>query len=208
MLVGRTMRAASIVQPDGSDDAELMSRYQSAGDLEAFEELFRRHKDALFAFACRLAGDRTTAEDVSQQTWLKVIDAARARAYGAREGASFRTWLFTLARNHYVDQYRRKASAAREVETCAELTLEHFEDGAAGPLAVLETRELAARLDEAVRALPFEQREVIAFWSLGMDIEPMQQIIGAPRDTILSRKKYALAKLRARLAGASRENGS
>jgi DNA-directed RNA polymerase specialized sigma24 family protein len=49
---------------------------------------------------------------------------------------------------------------------------------------------------------------VIAFWSLGMDIEPMQQIIGAPRDTILSRKKYALAKLRARLAGASRENGS
>lgn len=185
---------------NGTDDAVLMTRFQRQGDLAAFEELYARHKQALLAFACRLSGDRTVAEDVSQQTWLKLIDAARSGAFARQAGASFRTWLCTLARNHYIDHYQRKAAAVRNVELPDELP-----EAVAGrdpdPLEALEARELGERLHRALRELPFEQREVIALWAAGMEIEMMQTLIGAPRDTILSRKKYALAKLRTSLAG-------
>lgn len=184
---------------NATEDAVLMARFQRQGDLAAFEELFRRHRKALLAFACRIAGDRTVAEDVSQQTWLKVIDVARAGAFRAQAGATFRTWLCTLARNHYIDQYQRKAAVVRNVELPEELPEPVF-GGAEDPLDALEARELAARLDRALRDLPFEQREVIALWATGIELETMQTLIGAPRDTILSRKKYALAKLRASLA--------
>lgn len=185
---------------NGTDDAVLMTRFQRLGDLAAFEELYERHKKALLAFACRISGDRTVAEDVSQQTWLKVIDGARTGAFAAHAGAAFRTWLCTLARNHYIDQYQRKAAAVRNVELPDELP-EAATDTAPDPLEALAREELATRLDAALRRLPFEQREVIALWAAGMEIEAMQSLIGAPRDTILSRKKYALAKLRAALAG-------
>jgi RNA polymerase sigma factor (sigma-70 family) len=185
---------------NGTEDAVLMGRFQRQGDLAAFEELYGRHSQALLAFACRLSGDRTVAEDVSQQTWLKVIDAARGGAFAGQAGASFRTWLCTLARNHYIDHYQRKAAAVRSVGLPDELP-----DTLAGnepdPLEALEAKELGERLDRALRDLPFEQREVIALWATGMEIEMMQTLIGAPRDTILSRKKYAIAKLRASLAG-------
>lgn len=187
---------------NASEDAVLMARFQRQGDLGAFEELFRRHKKALLAFVCRIAGDRSVAEDVSQQTWLKVIDAARAGAFAAQTGAAFRTWLCTLARNHYIDHYQRKAAVVRTVELPEELP-EPGCGGAEDPLVALEAKELAVRLDRALRDLPFEQREVIALWAAGMELEAMQTLIGAPRDTILSRKKYALAKLRASLAEAA-----
>jgi RNA polymerase sigma-70 factor (ECF subfamily) len=182
------------------EDAVLMTRFQRQGDLAAFETLFRRHRAALLAFACRLAGDGTVAEDVSQQTWLKVIDAARRGAYGAQSDATFRTWLCTLARNHYIDQYQRSAAATRSGELPEDFP-DREADEREDPLAAMEARELGARLDAALRELPFEQREVIALWAAGMEIEAMQRLIGAPRDTILSRKKYALAKLRASVVG-------
>lgn len=190
--------AAAARSMNATEDAVLMTRFQQQGDLAAFEELFRRHQQALLAFAGRIAGDWSVAEDVSQQTWLKVIDAARAGAFAAQAGAAFRTWLCTLARNHYIDQYQRKAAIVRTVELPAELP-EPVGEGSDDPLITLEAKELAARLDRALRDLPFEQREVIALWAAGMEIEAMQTLIGAPRDTILSRKKYALAKLRASL---------
>lgn len=184
---------------NGTEDAVLMARFQGQADLAAFEELYARHRKALLAFARRIAGDSTVAEDVSQQTWLKVIDAARAGAFVAQAGATFRTWLCTLARNHYIDQYQRKAAVVRSVELPAELP-ECVVGGPEDPIDRFAAKELAVRLDRALRALPFEQREVIALWAAGMELDTMQTLIGAPRDTILSRKKYALAKLRASLA--------
>jgi RNA polymerase sigma-70 factor (ECF subfamily) len=173
--------------------------FQSERNYAAFEELFHRHKDALLAFLIRLTGALAVAEDVSQQSWLKVIESARQGGYSERAGVSFRTWLCTLARNHFVDEYKRKFVASRTVP------LPEFPHGAGDaqwtsnapdPAELLDQQLVAARVQQALLYLPFEQREVIAFWAAGVELAEIVSIVRAPRDTVLSRKKYAIAKLR------------
>lgn len=176
-------------------DETLMLRFQDDGDYEAFEELFRRHKHALLSFLWRLSADETQAEEVSQAAWLKLIEQARDRRYRPSSRASFRTYLFTLGRNHYIDEYVRKHEVtrtesleARGIDPPGSVERDPADDALAA--------QLAGHVDQALKALPFEQREVIAMWVAEMSIEDMAKIIGAPRDTVLSRKKYSLKKLR------------
>jgi RNA polymerase sigma-70 factor (ECF subfamily) len=184
------------------DDVTLMERFQGQGDYGAFEGLFQRHKRGLLSFITRLSGDRVVAEDVSQQTWLKLIEAARQGSYAPRNGASFQTWLFTMARNRFVDDYVRRHEVAR-VSRESEIDLELHEIADAddkSPEGHVSAAQLRQLIHDAVADLPFEQREAIAMWSSGMDVAEMMRITGAPRDTVLSRKKYAIAKLRLALA--------
>jgi RNA polymerase sigma-70 factor (ECF subfamily) len=142
------------------------------------------------------------AEDVSQQTWLKLIEAARQRSYAPRNGASFQTWLFTLARNRFVDDYVRRHEVARvSRESEIDIELREIADvDDKSPESHVSAAQLRQLIHGALADLPLEQREVIAMWSSGMDVERMMQVTGAPRDTVLSRKKYAIAKLRLALA--------
>jgi RNA polymerase sigma factor (sigma-70 family) len=179
-------------------DAELMLRFQRYGDRAALASLVERNGSALLRFLIRLSRNRTIAEDVAQQTWLKVIDVAHQGTFAAASGVAFRTWLCTLARNHFIDEYQRKFAAVRSVplpaDLCAMLAQAHRVVPDPGePLdAFLQT----ARLRKALLRLPFEQRQVVALWADGMRIGAIAALTAAPRDTVLSRKKYALAKLR------------
>ena len=179
-------------------DAELMLTFQRERNYAAFETLFRRHKDALLAFLIQLTSSRTVAEDVSQQAWLKVIEAARQGRYSDREGVAFRTWLCTLARNHFIDEYKRKFAASRTVALAALPDAAETESpsSAPDPADLVDQGQLSAHIQRALRTLPFEQREVIVFWAAGVGLEEIASIVRAPRDTVLSRKKYAIAKLR------------
>jgi RNA polymerase sigma factor (sigma-70 family) len=188
-------------------DAELMLAFQRERDYAAFEELFRRHKDVLLRFVIQLTGSTSLAEDVSQQTWLKVIEAARHGSYSDRPGVAFRTWLCTLARNHFIDEYTRKFATSRTVplpQGWDESPPESLSP-APDPAELIDQRLRAAHVQRALLALPFEQREVIAFWAAGVELEEIVSIVRAPRDTILSRKKYAMSKLRAILGDFSPE---
>ena len=186
-----------------ADDAELMLAFQTERDYGAFEALFCRHKDMLLRFLARLAGNVAIAEDVSQQTWLKVIDVARRGGYARRHDVAFRTWLCTLARNHFVDEFQRKFAVARTQPLPDDF--ENSPGEGADPLEALDRYEQAKRVDAALRQLPFEQREVITLWAADVGVDAIAAMVGAPRDTILSRRKYALAKLRHALAASSAE---
>src|SRR6202171_4650480 len=83
-------------------DEELLAAYQQ-GDPGAFEGLLRRHRAPLFTFLLRMLGDREKAEDLAQETFLRIVKGAQAWEQRAR----FQTWLFTIARNLSVDQSRR-----------------------------------------------------------------------------------------------------
>jgi RNA polymerase sigma-70 factor (ECF subfamily) len=187
-------------ETDGDD--ELMFRFQRDHDYMAFEELFSRHKDVLLRFLARLLGDIATAHDASQQTWLKVIEVARRQDYLAQTDARFRTWLLTLARNHVIDEYQRKFAVTRTVALTDELRERSMNGPNAGqqaapdPLDDANRQQIAQRLTDAIQLLPLEQREVIALWIAEVEPAVIAEITGAPRDTVLSRKKYALAKLR------------
>src|SRR6267154_1809496 len=83
-------------------DEELLAAYQQ-GDPGAFEALLRRHRAPLFTFLLRMLGERERAEDLAQETFLRIVKGAQAWEHRAR----FQTWLFTIARNLCVDQARR-----------------------------------------------------------------------------------------------------
>jgi RNA polymerase sigma factor (sigma-70 family) len=180
------------------EDAQLMLRFQRDGDCNALADLFERNRAALLRFLTRLSRNRTVAEDVAQQTWLKVIDVARQGAFAAPAGVAFRTWLCTLARNHFIDEYRRKFAVSRSVPLPVDLgaTLAQTHEVAPDPAEPLDERQRNARLHQALLRLPFEQRRVVALWADGVRIGAIAALTEAPRDTVLSRKKYALAKLR------------
>jgi RNA polymerase sigma factor (sigma-70 family) len=182
----------------GQKDAQLMLRFQRDGDDTALARLFERNRGVLLRFLTRLSRDRTVAEDVAQQTWLKVIDVAHQGAFAATSGVAFRTWLCTLARNHFIDEYRRKFIASRSVPLPVDLEakLAEADQVAPDPAEPLEDRQRSAHLHDALLRLPFEQRRVLALWADGVRIAAIAALTEAPRDTVLSRKKYALAKLR------------
>ena len=186
-----------------SDD-ELIRRFQQERDYAAFEELFARHKDLLLRYLLRLVRDIALAEDASQQAWLKVIEVARRNTYTSHATATFRTWLFTLARNHVIDAHQRNRVVSRTVslpnEVIHELLDSNLDSVSLDPAAKALESELTERVMAAMDLLPFEQREVITLWTIGFDPHEIANIAGVPRETIFSRKKYGIAKLRVALA--------
>ena len=104
-----------------SDDA-LMAAY-AAGDATAFERLYARHRTGLYRFVRRLLGRslEAQADEVFQDTWMRVV---QSRARWQPQGATFRTWLYTLAHHRVIDLLRR---SGREVSIDAfELSLIHI----------------------------------------------------------------------------------
>ena len=86
-------------------DDELMAAY-ARGNAAAFEQLYARHQSGLYRFVRRLLGQALAAQtdEVFQDTWLRVVNA---RAQWQPQGASFRTWLYTLAHHRVIDVWRR-----------------------------------------------------------------------------------------------------
>jgi DNA-directed RNA polymerase specialized sigma24 family protein len=185
-----------------ADDAELMLVFQTPRDYGAFEALLYRHEDMPLRLLARLSGNVAIAEDVSQPTWLKVIDVARPGGYTTRSDVVFRTWRCTLARTRFVDGFQREFAVTRTQGLPDDL--ENAANDRGDPLETLDRCEQAKRVDAALRQLPFEQREVIALWAADVGVDAIAAMIGA-RDTLLSRRKYAVAKLRHALAAPSAE---
>ena len=186
--------------PTDPSDEELMKRYQR-GDVAAFEALLRRHRTALHAFLARLTGDRARAEDLAQETWLRIVAAAPRWERRAR----FTTWAFGIARNLAVDDARRAVHrAAESLDAPGEGGLSRG-DAVAGagpdPERAAESARLRPRLEAALAALPLEQREVFVLREYaGVPFAEIAQITGAPVPTVKSRMRYALDALRGALA--------
>src|SRR5437867_12262451 len=91
-------------------DEELLAEFQQ-GDAGAFERLLRRHRRPLYTFFVRMLGDRARAEDLAQETFLRIVKGSAQWEHRAR----FQTWLYTIARNLCVaasrrDRFRRSQS--------------------------------------------------------------------------------------------------
>src|SRR5689334_23076486 len=83
------------------NDEELIRRYYQA-DKEALSVIFARHKNGVFNFALRLVGNRADAEDATSHAFMSVCE----RRYTIKLGASFKTWLYTVARNACMSKLR------------------------------------------------------------------------------------------------------
>ncbi|RYF75073.1 MAG: sigma-70 family RNA polymerase sigma factor [Comamonadaceae bacterium] len=182
-------------------DDQLMLAY-ATGDAAAFDVLYARHEGALLRFVRRLLGARhvAQADEVFQDTWLRIV---AARASFSPQGASWRTWAFTIAHNLAMDRLRvsgrevlldahddedeppalRAAAASSDAQTSTE---DQAFWRAAG-------RRLLACLDE----LPSDQRAAFLLQhEEGLSVDALAAQLGLGFETAKSRLRYALQKLR------------
>lgn len=177
----------------GSEDQALMLAW-IAGDAQAFEALYQRHRGPLFRFLVGQLRDRPLAEELYQDVWQRVI-AART---GWRPEAAFSTWLYRIAHNRLNDHWRAQrhrppAPADADLRTAA---LADPDD----PESLAGREETRLRLQQALDELPEEQREAVLLrLQQELSLEEIGQITGVGRETVKSRLRYALDKLRTRL---------
>jgi RNA polymerase sigma-70 factor (ECF subfamily) len=188
------------VDPD-RDDAVRLRR----GDLAGLTGLMERYQERLFRYLVRLLGDETVAEDVFQQTWLRVTE--RISRYEASR--PFGPWLFAVARNLAFDHLRRyqPESLGDEEESAAGIA---GPDGSVegSPLARFAITERGARLAAAIGALPALDREVLALrFEQDLALVDVASVLGVSLTTAKARLYRALARLkRGLLAQGPRED--
>ncbi len=181
--------------PPADAPERLLQRYLD-GDDDAFGALVARYESRLYAFIVRMVGDAHLAEDVFQQTFIKV--AKGAAGFDGR--ASFSTWLFRIARNAALDELRRQAArkgvAAGGMD---EVAARQADD--ATPLDALTREELGERVRLALRQIPEAQREAFLLKEEGgLDFDEVGAVLGCGRETAKSRFRLAVGKLRTLLA--------
>jgi RNA polymerase sigma-70 factor (ECF subfamily) len=184
---------------DDSGDEDLMQAY-AAGDAAAFDALYARHKGGVYRYLLRQCGSAGTADELFQDVWMSVI---RVRASYAPT-AKFATWLYRIAHNRLIDHWR--ASGHAELVTAAaddddDDPLDAIPGARADePDARAGAREIGARLRSALSALPAAQREAFLLHEEGgLELAAIATLTGVGIETVKSRIRYALAKLRAEL---------
>jgi RNA polymerase sigma-70 factor (ECF subfamily) len=183
-------------------DEDLMVLYQK-GEVRAFEVLLSRHRKPVYNFILRFVGDRETAEDLLQEAFMRVIKGAEAY----KRQAKFTTWLYTIARNLCVDQTRRRKHrkhASLDAPMDASEESGTLMDVIPGNEMASDRKSVNKQLHEtmqrAIEGLSEEQREVFLMREfLDMPFKQIADVVGVPENTVKSRMRYALEKLRLEL---------
>jgi RNA polymerase sigma factor (sigma-70 family) len=189
---------------DHDEDVRLMAAF-AQGDGAAFDRLYARHQAALYRFVRRVLGPALAAQtdEVFQDTWLRVV---HARERFSPQGATFRTWLFTLAQNRAIDLLRRsgrEVSATTEdgddepFTPSGEPWLDWPAPGAANSEDRLFWRRAGERLLGCLDELPAAQRVVfLMHHDDECTLDDIAQALELGFETAKSRLRYAMSKLR------------
>jgi RNA polymerase sigma-70 factor (ECF subfamily) len=171
------------------DEAELVARLRS-GDAEAFDAIYDEYRPRIFGFLLRLSRRRTVAEDLLDETFLRLVRHAPALRTDTNLGA----WLFTVARNLYWS-YRRASALEDDVEP-ATLSLWPITAPGPTPFDLAAGSELETRLEQALRALPPQHREVLLLVIReGMKPSEAAEVCGVTAEALRQRLARARAAL-------------
>ena len=181
------------MQDTDSTDEDLMLRYRK-GDMAAFDALYRRYRGPLFRYLERQSGIAAVAEELFQEVWMRVI---RGRERWRSE-LGFRPWLFRIAHNRMVDHWR----AGRENHAPLEGQGEVLQMDTPWPDAWLLIRDCVERLFRLLGGLAEPQRSAFLLKEeAGLSLEQIAAVMNTGRETVKSRLRYALKRLRAGLEG-------
>jgi RNA polymerase sigma-70 factor, ECF subfamily len=174
-----------------SDVAQLRG-----GDLDALSALLTRYQNRLYRYLLRLVREPAEAEDLFQQTWLRV--AEKIRQYDPRR--NFEAWLFTLARNLAIDHLRRIRPESLDqpaADTAGESAAARLPSRERPAIEGILARERTGRLGAALEMLPMVQREVLTLrFEEEMKLEEIAGVLDAPLSTVKTRLRRALEQLR------------
>lgn len=178
---------------DDTSDETLMLAY-AGGRLDAFEQLYARHRLRLYRYLLGQVRNGALADDLFQDVWQRVV-AARA---GWTPDASFSSWLYRIAHNRIADHWRAQQHRPPAPDNADERTVRIPDPDT--PDRRLSEFEQRRGLQLALDELPEEQREVIVLrLQQELTLEEIGTITGVGRETVKSRLRYAMDKLRARL---------
>ena len=175
-------------------DQELIGRY-SAGDQSSLEILIRRHKNRIFAYILMIVKEKELAEDLFQDTFIKVINTIRSGSY--KEEGKFIQWAMRIAHNLIIDHFRK----SKRIPTIENRDDFDIFDKVRIPVESIEERIITEQIHKDVKKLidylPKEQREVLVMRHYGdMSFKEIAEQTDVSINTALGRMRYALINLR------------
>jgi RNA polymerase sigma-70 factor, ECF subfamily len=172
-------------------DEDLISLVETNDDPQAFATLYDRHSRAAFSLAYRMLGEHHAAEDLVQESFLKLWRAAGSYR---PERASVRTWLLSIVHNRAIDLLRSRASRRRTQEK-VEAVAPRFEPSEAFARSLANSQREQVR--EAMRSLPQEQLKILelAYFSGYTHVE-IAELLDVPLGTVKGRMRLGLKKIR------------
>jgi RNA polymerase sigma factor (sigma-70 family) len=175
-------------------DQELIGRYL-AGHHLSLEQLIRRHKNRVFAYILMIVKEKELAEDLFQDTFIKVINTIRSGQY--KEEGKFIQWVMRIAHNLIIDHFRKakripmvENSDSFDIFERVKIPVESVED-------ILVTDQIHKDVKRLIEFLPKEQREVLIMRHYGdMSFKDIAEVTNVSINTALGRMRYALINLR------------
>ena len=194
--------AGGITQPIACYSRGIDRRFEmndSSNSKLLFSKAALEHIDALYGFAMTLTRDRTEAEDLVQETYLRAVRAFEK----LQPDSNLKSWLFAIMRNAWLNQRRHQLGGPRFIELDAEETDRNqwLDETSSNPhlvyLRKLERDEIVLAID----SLPRAHREIVVLRDIeGFSYQEIANILGCPTGTVMSRLGRARAKLRRLLA--------
>jgi RNA polymerase sigma-70 factor (ECF subfamily) len=195
--IRRGQRSVASQRADELTDEECMTRLGGPEVEAALSALYDRYARTVYGVGLKILGNRSLAEDLVQEVFLKVWRSAGT--FDSSRG-SFSTWLYRVTRSCALDLYRKRASRVRQVPDGAP-HIAAARDSSAGPQEVVDESWLSWRVSRALEALDAPHREVIelAYFG-GLSQREVSERTGVPLGTVKTRTASAFRRLRRELA--------
>jgi RNA polymerase sigma-70 factor, ECF subfamily len=185
-------------------DTSAIARGLRRRDPDLLDRLIEQYQHRLFRYLVYLSGNRELAEDLFQETWIRVLE--RGHQYDGKH--EFSTWLYAVARNLTIDYLRKKSPLSLDGMIDGLMEDERhapFEPADTRPMAweVVQQHEQAGRINAALISIPVEYRETVVLrFQEGLTLDEIAIVTGAPLGTVKSRLYRGLNMLMSRLKGA------
>ncbi|MCA9834346.1 MAG: sigma-70 family RNA polymerase sigma factor [Thermomicrobiales bacterium] len=173
------------VDPSREDDAIVMA---ARDDVDAFAPLYQRYSGPIFRWMYRETGDVDIANDFTAQVFAQALQ--NLHRYQPRQSSSFRSWLFTIARNLLRDSWRRYRPTSLPM---------HMPDHRPGPEEIAIRRTEMDELRAAFSSLPARQREIVELRLTGLSMQEIADIQGTSVEAVRTAQTRAFKTLRALL---------
>lgn len=187
-------------------DEALVAAYLEQDDQDAFRTLVERHQERVFGYLMGMVRDRDVANDLFQETYLRVIRAMRSERGSYERQGRWLAWVMRIARNSALDHLRRRKKW-RDVDDGEESFWDRMpDDGPTADEKYVRAQE-AGLLEECIERLPPEQREVVLLrHETDLTFREIAELTGVSINTALGRMRYALINLRKMMSEAVRED--
>jgi len=181
------------------DDTRALAIGLQKHDPELLDRLIEQHQHRLYRYLVFLTGNATLAEDLFQETWIRVLE--RGAQYNGK--SKFESWLFAIARNLVIDASRRKKMTSLEAmgDPESDAPYDPPDEASASVLQMLVSRENAQAVQCSLLKIPAYYREVLVLrFQEELGLEEIAAVTSTPVSTVKSRLYRGLTALKTALA--------